>query len=83
MRGSVKNFARSYDCAKPIRSAGGRAGGYRGAAEKHFNTMDEDGAILMSSTPFTDVPTLFQKRAHEFGYQIAILIEVNTSTGWF
>ena len=54
--------------------------------------MDEDGAILMSSTPFTDVPTLFQKRAHEFGYQIAILKrwahshfvkEVNTSTGWF
>ena len=25
------------------------------AAEKHFNTMDEDGAILMSSTPFKRV----------------------------
>jgi hypothetical protein len=32
-RGSLNNFERTYDCAKPIRSAGGRAGGYRGAAE--------------------------------------------------
>jgi hypothetical protein len=35
-RGSAKDFERTYDRAKPIRSAGGRAGGYRGAAEKRL-----------------------------------------------
>jgi hypothetical protein len=32
-RGSPNNFERTYDRAKPIRSAGGRAGGYRVAGE--------------------------------------------------
>jgi hypothetical protein len=36
---SPNNFERTYDCAKPIRSAGGRDGGYRGAAEKHLQLV--------------------------------------------
>jgi hypothetical protein len=35
-RGSPNNFVRTYDCAKPLRSTGGRAGGYRGAAEEQL-----------------------------------------------
>jgi hypothetical protein len=36
---SALGFERTYDRAKPIRSAAGRAGGYGGAAEKHLQLL--------------------------------------------
>jgi hypothetical protein len=44
-RGSPNNFARTYDCAKPRGPAGGRAGGYRGAAEKPPAIIDGTGGL--------------------------------------